>query len=221
MNHKIECWLSYPKSLYVCLKLLPFRQAIKMPILVRYNVRLYSLGGKVILPVQIRKAMIQIGFLYVETHDITHIRTVLAIDGTVEFKGSASIGSGALISVKKNAHLTIGDSMISSCTGHIVCAGNIKIGNGFLMGWDALVMDTDYHSIENMTTHQISPTQNDVIIGSHVWLATRSMVLKGSMIPDGCVIGANTVVTGNFEKENCIIAGNPARIVKEGYTWHL
>lgn len=43
----LEYTFSLPKSLYVCLKLLPFYQAIKLPIIVRYNVKILSDSGSV------------------------------------------------------------------------------------------------------------------------------------------------------------------------------
>lgn len=221
MNSRIEGWLSIPKSLYVCLKLLPFRQAIKIPIRVRYNVKILSLKGQVILPEQMQKFMVLIGFQNVTTHDVTYRRTLLSIDGTIEFEGKASIGSGAQMEVGSGANLYVGDGMISSCSGHIVCKGNMHIGKGFLMGWDALLIDTDFHPIEDVATHKQKDIQKDVCIGDNVWMAARSVVLKGSKIANGCVIGANSVVAGIYDKENCIIAGNPARIVREGYCWKL
>lgn len=42
-------FLSLPKSLYVCFRLLPHRQAFKLPIWVRYNVNCVSLKGSAIV----------------------------------------------------------------------------------------------------------------------------------------------------------------------------
>lgn len=217
MNAKVESWLSVPKSLYVCFKLLPWKQAIKRPIQVRYNVKIQSLKGRVVLCKNVRKAMIQIGFQYVGTHDIKYRRTVLEIDGILEFKGSAFIGSGAQLCVCPGGHLIIGDKMQNTCSAQIVCLRQMNIGRDFLMGWDTLLMDTDFHFMENVTTHEVNIPTRDVTIGDNVWMAARSVILKGAQIPDGCIIGANSVVTGRYEKPNCVIAGNPARVVKEGY----
>lgn len=217
MNPRLEGWLSFPKSLYVCLRLLPYRQALRMPIKVRYNVKLHSLRGRIILPERQRKAMIQIGFQYVGTHDVTYRRTVLEIDGTIEFRGNAYIGSGTQLSVAKDAVLTAGNSFQVSSSGHIVCVGNMNIGERFLMGWDSLLIDTDFHPLVNVNTGISNNPQKDVVIGNNVWMAARSVVLKGGIIADGCVVGANSVVSGSFDKPNCVIAGNPAKVVKEGY----
>ena len=35
----------------------------------------------------------------------------------------------------------------------------------------------------------------------------------GTVLGDGCVVGAGAVVAGKFE-DNCVIAGNPARVIK-------
>lgn len=218
MNSRLEGWLSIPKSLYVCLRLLPFHQALRMPIKVRYNVKLQSLNGRVILQPKARKAMIQIGIQYVGTHDVTYRRTVLEIDGTIEFKGSAYIGSGSQICIGKDAHLTAGNNFQISCAGHIVCTGNMSIGSRFLMGWDGMLLDTDFHTLENINTHDTTAAQRNITIGDNVWTGARSVILKGSNIADGCVIGANSVVSGKYTTPNCIIAGNPAKVIKEGYT---
>lgn len=47
MKHLIEKILSLPKSLYVSLRFFPLVQAIRIPILVRYNTKLTSLSGLV------------------------------------------------------------------------------------------------------------------------------------------------------------------------------
>ena len=46
----------------------------------------------------------------------------------------------------------------------------------------------------------------------------QSVILKGSVIPEGCVVGAMTLINKQFEESNCYIAGNPAIIKKTGIT---
>ena len=47
MIQNLEYLLSLPKSIYVCFRLFQFKDALKLPMLVRYNCRLYSLKGTV------------------------------------------------------------------------------------------------------------------------------------------------------------------------------
>lgn len=48
-NKVFEYLLSVPKSIYVSFRLLPFRQAVHIPIFVRYNTKLSCLKGNVYL----------------------------------------------------------------------------------------------------------------------------------------------------------------------------
>jgi serine acetyltransferase len=59
-------------------------------------------------------------------------------------------------------------------------------------------------------------TKGDVIIGNDVWLGADSVILSGVTIGDGAAIGARAVVTGNIPPY-AIVAGNPARIVKNRF----
>lgn len=54
----------------------------------------------------------------------------------------------------------------------------------------------------------------EVIIGSHVWIGFRAIILPGVKIGDGAVVGAGAVVTRDVEPF-AIVAGNPARKIGE------
>lgn len=52
-----------------------------------------------------------------------------------------------------------------------------------------------------------------VIIGKNCWIGQNSRIHKGVVLGDNCIVAANAVVTKSAPA-NCILAGNPARIVK-------
>lgn len=52
-------------------------------------------------------------------------------------------------------------------------------------------------------------------IGRNCFIGGRSMILPGIEIGDGCIVGAGAVVTKSIPP-GCIVAGNPARILREG-----
>ena len=79
-------------------------------------------------------------------------------------------------------------------------------------------MDTDWHSIQNTQSGEVYPCTEEIVIGSNAWICTKSIVLKGCIIPDGCIVGANTLCTKKFTEENTIIAGNPANVRKKNVT---
>lgn len=60
---------------------------------------------------------------------------------------------------------------------------------------------------------------NAVKIGKHVWIGENVYLNKHSSVPDGCVVGACSVVTRRFNQTECVIAGNPATVVRENVKW--
>lgn len=52
-----------------------------------------------------------------------------------------------------------------------------------------------------------------IIIGKNCWIGQNVRIQKGVSIGDNCIIAANSVVTKGAPA-NCILAGNPAKIVK-------
>ena len=60
---------------------------------------------------------------------------------------------------------------------------------------------------------------NEIVIGSHVWIGCGVKIYKGTVIPDGSVIAANSVVRGVFTTPGSLIGGHPARVLREGVHW--
>ena len=205
-----------PKSIYANLRLLPFSQAIYLPIMVSRKTKLRSLSGKIHLK-KIKTGIVRIGFGGTDMLDYRYDRTVLKITGDIYFEGKTKIGVGAKIIV--NGTLRVGENFDVTGDAIIICAKEISIGNNTMIAWQSIIMDTDQHAIYNQNNNHINENKK-INIGNNVWIGARSFILKGSQIPDGCIIGANTTISKSFNKKNSIIAGNPARILKENIKWN-
>lgn len=59
--------------------------------------------------------------------------------------------------------------------------------------------------------------RGDVVIGNDVWMGVNVLVLSGTTIGDGAIIGANAVVRGNI-KPYSINVGNPCVLKKMRYS---
>lgn len=97
---------------------------------------------------------------------------------------------------------------------------DVMVGNDCMFSNDVSVIASGGHDIFNLTTKEnVSlKTEEKIRIGNHVWLGKNVTVLYNSIIKDGCIVGANSLVKLETEN-NCIIAGNPARVIKTNHTW--
>ena len=75
------------------------------------------------------------------------------------------------------------------------------------------------HLLFDKETGEYIDISDGVFIGNHVWIGERVYVMKNVTIPDECIVGAGSVVTKRFDRDHCVIAGNPARVVRENVQW--
>lgn len=95
----------------------------------------------------------------------------------------------------------------------------VKIGNHCMLSHDISIRTSDSYSIFKIGGERLNNAK-DVIIGNNVWIGCQSLILKGTIIPDGCIIGARAIVTQGLKaNKNSLIVGLPAKIVSEGVYW--
>lgn len=94
-----------------------------------------------------------------------------------------------------------------------------NIGKNCMIGHDVTILNTDAHPVFDINSHRIVNFVHGIIIGDHVWLGSKSSILKNTIVADDCIVGYGAVVSGKFATSHCAIAGNPAKIVKCGITW--
>ena len=118
--------------------------------------------------------------------------------------------------------IIIGNNVgISGAT--IYARSRIEIGENTCIGGNTKILDNDFHPIEVEARNRLLNDSNGgnselvpskpIKIGKNCFIGCNSIILKGTVLGDGCVVGAGAVVTGKFE-DNCVIAGNPARVIK-------
>ena len=125
------------------------------------------------------------------------------------------------IIVEEDSTLIIGNQTLFNDKRAVIRCGEkkkIHIGNNCLFANPA-IYNTDYHAIYSGSTGLRINHAEDIIIEDNVWLTLNSMVLKGSIIPKGCIVAAGAIVNKKFNTQNCILAGNPAKVVQENILW--
>jgi len=121
-----------------------------------------------------------------------------------------------IIVAREEGKIHIGNNVgISGAT--IYSKESIKIGDYTNIGGNVKILDHDFHPIEAEARKRNDMTmvgKRAIIIGENVFIGCNSIVLKGTEIGDNSVVGAGSVVSGKFPA-NVVIAGNPARIIKQ------
>lgn len=213
-----------PKTLYINFKYLPFREAIKLPIMVSHRVWLMETKGSIELKVkEIKPAMIKLGFGEVGIFDQMKERSVLKLEGSMEFRGSANIGHGCKICVSKEGKLTFGSEVIITAESSIICNKEVNIAEEAMISWETLIMDSDLHPIYDENNNRINNDEK-IEIGRKVWIGCRCTILKGVSLDEGSIIAAGTTVSKAIIKEgqgktNCLFAGSPPKVLREKVEW--
>ncbi len=103
---------------------------------------------------------------------------------------------------------------IYSLEGH-----SIIIGTDCLFGEKIEIRNSDSHSIINSKGIRLNPA-NDVVIGNHVWVGRGCLILKGTNIGNNCVVGANSILTKNYN-EGSLLVGSPAKCSNQNINWDI
>lgn len=207
---------SIPKTLRFNLHYFPLKTALKLPVVVSHRTYLRELHGKVELPEKVERAMVKIGFGDVGHYDRKRSRGIWQVSGTVSFGGKTSIGHGSKLSVRGDLKLGADFNVTAEST--IVCAKEIRFGDDCLLAWDVLVMDTDEHPLYNTENERINPDK-PIVVGNHVWIGCKCVLLKGAEVPDNTVVAAGTLLTSSFDGEHQVIGGNPPSVLKNDVRW--
>ena len=112
------------------------------------------------------------------------------------------------IMVHNDAKLEIGNNTYLN-GGNIDCSRLITIGNDCAIADGVRIMDNSCHGDNSLGW---------VLIGNQVWIATGAMILPGVRIGEGAIVSAGAVVTKDVPAK-CMVAGVPAKVVKENVEW--
>ncbi len=118
-----------------------------------------------------------------------------------------------------DSHITMGSkttSMHAIVTLHE--AGHISIGEDCMFSGNVRMDVSDMHSIIDRATGERINKARNITIGDHVWLADSVTVLKNSQIGGGSIAGAKSLV-GGIIPGNVMVAGVPAKIIRENVEW--
>jgi len=123
--------------------------------------------------------------------------------------------------------INIGENCTFGGNIRMVCEYGMEIicGKDNMFSHDIFLQAGDGHSIFNVeddectnSLERLDYTKKGITLGDHVWVGLRSVILNGSKVGNGSIIGAMSLVKGTCPN-NCMIAGNPAKIIKSNMAW--
>ena len=133
-------------------------------------------------------------------------------------KNDFHIGQNIQVVLSANSSLILGGGNARNPSGitsdtKILVAEKIVIGKSTIISWDCVITDSDWHHIDG------SLNTNAVSIGDHVWLSHGVSILTGAKVGDNSIVGAKSIVAKNHSQHGVLLAGSPAKIIKENISW--
>ena len=204
-------------TLYFNFHYLPFRQAVRLPI-VLYKPHLLACKGKIRLEPEdgrIHHGMIRLGFRQVSLYPNNGI-TWEDKGGTTIFRGLCIIGNDSYVSFGPNTKVDFGHSFEARAGFKLASYERVTFNRFTSFGWGCLCMDTNFHPIYDMTTKEYKPISGPIVIGEYNWFGTGCKVMHSVITPERCIFGMGTVVTRGCVKQSyCVMGGSPVRILSE------
>lgn len=134
---------------------------------------------------------------------------------SIRFPGNIILENA--ISIGRNCHIDseFDDSTLKIGSGsqinkycNIDFSGNLVIGNNVVISENVILMSHDH----GYNPHSI-PEKIKKIIEDNVWIGSNSIILsKVELIGKNSIVASGSIVTKSVP-DNCIVAGNPAKVI--------
>ena len=122
----------------------------------------------------------------------------------INISGGGSITLGKNVMTNKRVtfsavggKLVIGDNVSFNRNAIVVCRSSIEIGSHTSFGPNVVIYDHD-HQLGSAGYEGNRYKCSPVVIKDNCWIGANVTILRGTVIGEGCVIGANTVIKGEI-----------------------
>lgn len=203
------------KTFYVNFHFLPFKQAIRFPIVVYGKLIIHdNIGNIKINTSNIYPNMIKIGYRWLDLWPISYVPTQLSLLGNIIFRGPAIISGGVnLTSDSMNAIIDIGKYCIIGAGCMVKSLDEILIGDYTRIAGGCIIMNSNMHFIKEIESGIIKKTIGKISIGKFCWINPNSVVSKGAYIPNYSITARSSYISNDFSGfgENLFLVGSPAK----------
>ncbi len=137
-------------------------------------------------------------------------RVSIGTEFAIDSKARLMIGNrflmrgGSRIRISKGAMLKIGNNVAIRPNCMLATHEYVEIGDNVQLSPNVQIYDHDhdFRHFEGLRSNHFNTTP--VYIGNNVWIGANVVILRGTRIGDGCVVGAGAVIKGDYP-DNCLI----------------
>ena len=133
---------------------------------------------------------------------------------TLTIGSGSEIGSGTFLTINGNGRLVIGHNTKINKYNMVSCNNLICVGNYTMTAAFCHILDANHGMKRGEIMRRQHKLCHETHIGDDVWIGSNCVILAGSCIGKGVVVGAGSVVMGRLDNYG-IYAGNPAVKKKE------
>lgn len=157
-----------------------------------------------------------------ENHQVTGSISIKSSESLIDIKSTKKVNIFVSTIFQTGQKLLIDEDTIIHGA-HIFLHekdASVIIGKDCLFSGNITIWATDGHAIlDNNTGEILNPITKPIIINDHCWCGSNVFMTKNTYLGKNSIIRGGSVVTKSIPNENVIIAGNPAKIIKENITW--
>jgi len=222
MSNFWEVLFSIPYSIYFNFRVLPFRVAMRCPIIISYHIKTKGLSRKNFIFEDcnsLKSASIRIGFDGSGTIYRDSKKGMINIegDGKIIIKGIIGLSQAVIIEACYGT-IVFGKNFRCNTSCIIYCKeSEVTFGDDVVLGWHVTVKNGDGHYVieDGVTKPRCAP----IHIGNHVWLCSYSDILKGVTIGDNSVVAYRSLVVKGTDEASVLYGGAPAKIIRKNINW--
>lgn len=210
--------VNIPATLRINFKLLRWRDAIKLPIIIFGKIKITSLSGKVTFNIPIKKGLVKIG-VKKEMVTTTFGVAQLHLAGTLVVNGRFEIATDVRLIIQDEGTFIVGQNTYIGCNTKLIVTNPVEFGRYVRFAYDSQLISTNSHFLADMKTLTAKRlSRKGIVIGDNCWIGNGSNIMNGTVLPPCTIVASHSLVNKDMSSltDYPMIGGMPAKLIKNG-----